>query len=454
MSPPPACRTLRVAYLAWFYPVVSMTFVQREVAALRSRGVEVQTMALRPAQDLLSETERQSARETWTVMPTTPAAVLLAHVRGFLRSPASFLATLRLVLREMPGTEGRHRRLRALFYFAYAIILAERLRKVRLDHVHVHGGDIGSHVVRLVSHLERGRRRRAPFTWSLTVHGPGELLRPAEHLLAQKVHDADLVVGVSEYGRAQMIALAHESDWHKLEVVHCGIDVESWPRRSVDAPEGPLRILTVGRLHPQKSHHVLIDAVDLLRARNVDVTVTLVGEGPTRPALERQIAELGLEDRVRLVGAVGQSDIGAFFPQHDAFCLASVSEGLPVVLMEAMAAGLPVVTTRITGVPELVEHGVTGLLVPPARPQALAEALQRVVEEPALRSALTIAARAAVRAGFDSDDCAGRLEEHLRRVRAPHDGPPPGRRPRIEAARRRSRPSRTHSPSSDRIEPA
>jgi glycosyltransferase involved in cell wall biosynthesis len=274
----------------------------------------------------------------------------------------------------------------------------------------------GSHVVRLVAHLERGRRRQQPFTWSMTVHGPGELLYPAEHLLQEKVRDADLVVAISEYGRAQMVSLTDDADWHKFEVVHCGVDVDRWPRREAEDHHEPLRILTVGRLHPQKSHHVLVQAVASLRDRGVDVTVTLVGEGPTRGQLERQIAALRLEDRVRLVGAVGQSDIGEYFRVHDIFCLASVSEGLPVVLMEAMAAGLPVVTTRITGVPELVEDGRTGLLVPPARPEALADALQRVVEDPELRTRLQDEGLLAVRAGFDSATVAGELEGHLRRV--------------------------------------
>ena len=414
-----SAQRLRVAYFSWFYPVVSMTFVQREVAALRARGVEVHTMALRPAEDLLSETERRSAAETWTVLPASGSRVLRAHVRGFLRSPASFVSTFRLVQAEVARTRTRRPRLRATAYFAEAVLLAERLRRVGLDHVHVHGGDIGSHVVRLVAHLERGRRRTRPFTWSMTVHGPGELLDPAEHLLQQKVRDADLVVAVSQYGRAQILALTDEADWHKLEVVHCGIDVDGWPRRSDRAHDGPVRVLTVGRLHPQKSHHVLVEAVALLRDRDVDVTVTLVGEGATRAALEQLIRSRGLEDRVHLVGAVGQSDVAAYFQDHDVFCLASVSEGLPVVLMEALAAGLPVVTTRITGVPELVEDGRTGLLVPPARPQALADALQRVVEDADLRRTLQVNGLEAVRAGFDSADCARELEGHLRRVVAP-----------------------------------
>lgn len=408
---------LRVAYLCWFYPVISMTFVQREVAALRARGVEVQTMALRPAEHVLSEIERQSAQETWTVLPVSPVRAGWALVRGFLRSPRAFVSTLHLAQLDVAKTRTSRRLLRAFAYFIEAVLLAERLRRVGLDHVHVHGGDVGSHVVRLVASLERGRRRSVPFTWSLTVHGPGELLEPREHLLQEKVRDADLVVAISEYGRAQIVALTDEQDWHKLEVVHCGIDVEGWPRREPTGHDGPLRVLTVGRLHPQKSHHILVDAVALLRDRGIELALTIVGEGPTRAQLERQIAAADLEDLVHLVGAVGQSDVGEYFRTHDVFCLASVSEGLPVVLMEAMAAGLPVVTTRITGVPELVVDGLSGLLVPPARPAELADALERVATDGMLRADLQEAGLRAVRAGFDSADCARVLEQHLRQVR-------------------------------------
>lgn len=422
-----------MAYLSWFYPVVSMTFVQREVAALRARGVEVHTMAIRPAEALLSETERRSAAETWTVLPVRPVALLIGLVRGWARSPRSLLAALRSAQADVPGAAPR-RRLKAVAYVVEAVLLAERLRAVRIDHVHVHGGDVGSHVARLLAVLERGRRRTSPFTWSMTVHGPGELLHPAEHLLQAKISDADLVIAISEYGRAQMVALTDESEWPKLEVVHCGIDVDGWPRRVPDAHDGPLRVLTVGRLHPQKSHQVLVDAVHLLRERGVDVAVTLVGDGPTRRQLEQRIAARGLGDRITLTGAVGQSEVADCFREHDVFCLASVSEGLPVVLMEAMAAGLAVVTTRITGVPELVTDGTSGLLVPPARADALADALEALAQDGQLRDRLAREGRAAVRAGFDIADCARQLEGHLRRVRGlshtPAVTPPPsGARP-------------------------
>lgn len=405
-----------MGYLSWYYPVTSMTFVQREVAALRDLGVQVETMAVRPNPSLLSELERSSAAETWTILPIGPLQLAWAHVRAFLRSPTSLTSTLRLAWSDAGALSGRGRLPRTLFHFAEAVVLAEHLRRRGLDHVHVHGGDVGSHVVRLAARLEQGRRRVRPFTWSLTVHGPGELLQPREHLLEEKLDDADLVIAISEYGRAQLIALTPEVNWVKIHVVRCGVDIATWPRRNVTADPGPLRVLSVGRLHPQKAHQILLQAVGLLRDRGCPVQVTLVGEGSTRHDLERQVHGLRLEDQVQLVGAVGQSEIAEYFRSHDVFCLASVSEGLPVVLMEAMAAGLPVVTTRITGVPELVDDGRTGLLVPPARADLLADALQRVLEDPGLRDDLARAGLEVVAERFDSRENARQLAVHLSRV--------------------------------------
>ncbi len=409
--------TLRVGYFVWFYPVLSMTFVQREVAALRARGAEVLTMAVRHPPLLHSETERQSARETWTIEGLGRGKAILDALKGLLRDPGCFLSTLLYSI-----VEGWCRRSDAgvakhLRYFGGAVLLAERLRSVEIDHLHVHMGDVGADVARIVAKLERNRRRPRPFTWSMTVHGPDELLHPGRYKLRQKVEDADLVIAISEYARSQLVAMVSENQWSKIHVVHCGLDFDRWPGRTANRGSGPLRVLCVGRLQPQKGHSVLLMAAALLRDRGIDFEMTLAGDGPERGDIETRINCLRLGGRVRLIGAVGQSNIPSLFPRFDVFCLASVSEGLPVVLMEAMATGLPVVTTRITGIPELVEDNVSGLLVPPARPDQLASALERIHRDAALRQRLAVAGKAAVSKGFRIQDSAMALEEHFRGVR-------------------------------------
>lgn len=409
---------LRIGYVLWRYPAVSLTFVQREVAGLRGRGVQVSTFGVRPAHasELLTATEQDSFRTTWTVLPVSRLHALLVHLGAFLRWPGPYLSTLRDVLGEM-----RHGRPRVVLYFAEAVLLARHVRRSHLEHLHVHFADVAADVTRLAVRLER--RRGARLTWSLTVHGPDELREHRAYRVDLKVADADLVVVISEYTRTQVLALVGQEHWDKVHVVHCGVDVERWPRRATDPTHGPLRLLTVGRLAAQKSHEVLVDALGLLRDRGIDVQLTIVGEGPSRGAIERRIAVLGLADRVRLVGAVGQDLMGDQFASHDLFCLASVAEGLPIVLMEAMATGLPVVATRITGVPELVEDGRNGLLVPPGRPDQLADAVERLVGDPGLRARFAAAGKQTVRERFDGRQSVSRLEQLLRDVARPVVGP-------------------------------
>jgi glycosyltransferase involved in cell wall biosynthesis len=172
-------------------------------------------------------------------------------------------------------------------------------------------------------------------------------------------------------------------------------------------------ILTVGRLVAVKAHGVLVEAFAALVAAGVDARLTLVGDGPRSDALEARVRDRGLSDRVTFAGRVGQDEIGAFYKAADVFCLPSFAEGVPVVLMEAMASGLPVVSTAVNGIPELVEDGVSGLLVVPGRSDLLAAALRKLADDPALRAELGEAGRARVAESFEVDACAAQLAEHF-----------------------------------------
>jgi glycosyltransferase involved in cell wall biosynthesis len=268
-----------------------------------------------------------------------------------------------------------------LFYFAEAGILADEMRRRSIRHVHAHFANVASEVGMLAARL-------LDTQWSLSLHGLADFGNPTAARLTQKIGNASLVRCVSDFGRAQAMLHAAPQHWRKIHVVRCGIDVHRFSPQPPDRESQPaqcLRILTVGRLAPEKGHHLLLHAIQRARQAGLDCTCCIVGDGPMMHDLEDSIRRLGLDDRVRLAGAVGQEQIGLYYADADVLVLPSLAEGLPVVLMEAMASGLPIVASRVMGIPELVEDGVTGLLVPPGRVQPIADAIARLAQDGALR---------------------------------------------------------------------
>lgn len=222
------------------------------------------------------------------------------------------------------------------------------------------------------------------------MHGCTELFDETPHRLPEKIRRASLVVCNSHFTRAQLMKLVDRGEWDKLQVVPCGIDTRALPRLPYRPKVGPLRVLTVGRLVPGKGHAVLLEALASLRDRGVHTIATFVGDGPEREPLERLAEELRLD--VRFAGAVGQDELGAYYQDAQLFCLPTFAEGLGVVLIEAMGHGLPVVSTNVMGVPEVVDEGETGLLVLPGRADQLAEAIVRL-EAPGERQRMALAGR-------------------------------------------------------------
>ena len=241
-------------------------------------------------------------------------------------------------------------------------------------------------------------------SWSFTMHGPTEFDDVTLFALAQKVRSAAFVACISDYCRGQLMKLVEPEYWFKLHVVRCGLDVEGLdpprPGRAA-ASTGPLNVLCVGRLVPDKGQLLLLEAMAELRERGIAVALTLVGDGPDRDALSLSAARLGIGGSVVLRGSLGQSDVAALYRSADVFCLPSFAEGLPVVLMEAMAHGLPVVTTRIAGVSELVDDGVNGTVIPAGRVDLLADALAGLAVDPALRAQWGEAGSERVRREYD-----------------------------------------------------
>ena len=395
---------MRVAYLTGRYPAVSHTFILQEVRALRALGVEVDTFSLwkTDAAELLSQADRDEAAATFNVLPLHPWRTLVGQVAALGGSPAAFVASLRLALGlTVPGLRGR---VLGLSWFVEAMTLRRAMARRGITHVHAHLNGSAPAVAMVIAHY--GRAAGQPWTWSMTVHGPAEFYDVERERLTEKASAATFVVAISDFARSQLLAHVDAEHHSKIHVVHCGIDLAVFDggpgADSATEPEDrPLEILCVARLTRIKGHAVLLDAMAEAAARGVPIRATFVGDGPTRPALEARAAELGLEDAVRFTGALGHDKIRDRMAEADVFCLVSFAEGVPVVLMEAMAMRLPVVASRVMGVGELVDSGKSGFLVRPARPDLVADALQQLDASPELRREMGATGRDAVRREFD-----------------------------------------------------
>jgi colanic acid/amylovoran biosynthesis glycosyltransferase len=404
----------RVAYLMSHYPAVSHAFVLREVEHLRAAGVAVETLSIHRAEEseLLAAADRRAAATTFSVLPIGVGSLLAAHSSAFVRSPRRYLRALALALRT--GAPGARERLWHVYYFAEAMVLLRHCRRARIAHIHAQFADSATDAAMLATHYLRGRRVDGqPCSWSLAVHGSVEFYNVIRHGLAAKLAHADFAVAISDFGRSQLMTLSSSERWPHIHVVRCGVDTRLYtPPAERSTSDRRAEILFVGRLLHGKGLPLLFEAVAELRDRGLDVSAVIVGDGPARRELEDAVGRLGLRDQVELTGSVGQDDIRRLYARADIFCLPSFAEGIPVVVMEAMAMELPVVTTRIMGIPELVEDGEHGLLVPPGRADRLVEALDRLVRSPGERRRMGQAGRR--RVGRDYDVC--RSAQRMRAV--------------------------------------
>jgi len=380
----------KLAYVAYAFPVLTQTFTVREVAALRRRGVDLAVFAARvdPASRLDSEAADESARATY--LSTTDAVV--AAAAWCLRRPLRFAATLAACL----GGRYRHKafacRVRAPLHFALGAAMASRLRADgRFGAIHAQFLDAGSTVAFVASRL-----LDIPFSVANhTAYNPFQL--------RAKARRARLLVSISEYDRALLVRECGSAAEGKTAVSRVGIRLADW----ADAPRAPHagRVLSVGALREKKGHDVLLSAAALVAARGRPVSVRIVGDGPERARLSALANSLGVD--ATFLGAASPTTVRDEMTRASAFALAcrvaadGDIDGVPVALMEAMAAGVPVVSTRLSGIPELVEDGESGLLAAPGDSASLADALERVLFDAPLAARLAVAARRRVAALHD-----------------------------------------------------
>lgn len=383
-----------IAYLTGEYPKVSHTFIAREIAGLRALGVTVLTCTIRRAaeKDVVGADQRTEAAATFCVFETakSPRRLLGSHLAVLRRAPGRWFAALRLAWRiRPPGTKAA---LWQLFYFAEAAVLAEHLRGQGVVHLHNHFASSSCSVAMLASEMSG-----IPF--SVTIHGPTELFEAAHWRLDEKIARARFVACISHFCRSQAMLFSDQAHWGKLRIVHCGVTPANYGTRP-RATFGQ-HVLFVGRLDAVKGVPLLLEAFAAARARHPEARLTVVGDGPARAALEAQAAALGIAGATTFTGYRSQEEVAALLEEADMLVLPSFAEGLPVVLMEAMASRIPVIASGVAGVPELVQDGVSGFVVPAGDVETLTVRLEKLLADPELCRRMGEAGRVKVEAEFD-----------------------------------------------------
>jgi colanic acid/amylovoran biosynthesis glycosyltransferase len=366
----PEVRAIRIAYLIPQYPKISHTFIRREIEALERSGLPIVRIAMRGHEtEALDPSDAAEGRKTRYILKAPLPEILWACAALFARAPRAFLATLASAIalgRRSDVGVSKH-----LAYFVEACVLRRWLEAEGVTHVHCHFGTNATAVALLCKQLGGPR-------YSFTVHGPEEWDRLPQIALREKIAGAQFVAAISSFCRSQLYRATRFSEWNKIEVVRCAIDPAYFSESTGAITEAP-RLLCVGRLSEEKGQMLVVEAAALLAARGVKFEVVLAGDGPLRATLEEEIRRRGLEGRVRLAGWVDNQGVRAMLLDCRALVVGSFAEGLPVVIMEALAVNRPVVATSIAGIPELVENEVNGWLIPAGDVERLAEAMEKAI---------------------------------------------------------------------------
>ena len=399
---------LRLTYLMGRYPVLTETFIDREILRLIDRGVDLRIVSIRQADENLSPRQEPLRDRVTYLMPISPLRLIVAHLTAVVGRPRTYFGTLAWLLtrRHPAGT-----RLRTLLHFATGIYAAWTLRDRKGVHIHAHFADRAATVALVAG-------RFLDTTYSVTAHAREIYVAPV--LLSERISHAAFTATCTEYNRRHLSTLVDPATAARILRLYHGLDLSTFdgePRRLEDA-ERPL-LLSVAQLWERKGLEDLVRACRLLVDRGRRFHCQIVGEGPLRPRLETLIAELQLNDVVSLTGSMRHPDVVERLAAARAFVLPCVvapdgdRDGIPNVILEAMAAGLPVVSTPVSGIPEVVRDGETGFLVPEHDPTAVADAAERLLADAGLAGRLGEAGRSFVRQEFDLHRNVDRLMERF-----------------------------------------
>ncbi|MEZ4663911.1 MAG: glycosyltransferase [Caldilineaceae bacterium] len=399
-APQTASAKQKVAYMMSRFPKITETFILYEMLAVQQQGVPVEVYPLRREKTNVVHPEAVPFVERANFIPYVSKEILQAHLHYALRQPRAYFGALGTLLRENLGS--RRYLTGALGLFPKAVYFAQRMSEEGVSHIHAH---FASHPAAAAYVIHR----LTGIPYSFTAHGSD--LHRDRHMLAEKVAHAALVVPISNYNREIILEECGGRFGEKVTVIHCGVDVSVFQPRTGPTPhergQGPFSILCIGTLHEVKGQQYLIDACRTLAEQAITVDCHFAGDGPDEEMLTRRAAEAGLADHMHFHGRLTREQVVALLHKADVVVAPSVPssdgrrEGIPVALMEAMGAGVPVIGSDLSGIPELIEDGVSGLLAPPGNAEAIAHALYRLIQQPELRQQFGPAGRQKVMNEFD-----------------------------------------------------
>lgn len=408
----------KVAYIMSRFPKLTETFILFEMVAMVEQGVSVDLYPLLRERTTVMHPEAESFVHRAHYTPFLSWPILRANLSYLRRKPRVYLSTLWDIAK---GTWGSLRFFGgALAIFPKSVYFAARMAATGVTHVHAHFASHPTVAAFIIRRLEG-------IPYSFTAHGSD--IHRDRTMLPEKVAEATFVVPISEFNKAVILEACDGRYAEKMTVIHCGVDTRNFrPPEEADVPrdgarsgadgaqrKAPLTILCIGTLHEVKGQHHLLEACRLLKERGIDLRCHFVGDGPDREALVEQSDRSGLSELVHFHGQQTHGQVAGLLRSAHVVAAPSVPsgdgrrEGIPVALMEAMASGIPVVASRLSGIPELVEDGVSGVLTPPGDAHALADTLERLWFDPALRQRLGRAAREKVMEAFDLRANAARL---------------------------------------------
>ncbi|UXH76708.1 glycosyltransferase [Roseateles amylovorans] len=413
---------MKIAYLMNHYPKVSHTFIRREILALEKQGVDVLRLSVRGWDDDAPDPQDQAEKSrTHYLLRGGMGPLLSAMLSQAVASPGRFLSALKVVMQI--GRRADRPLPLHFIYLAEACLALRTLREQGIDHVHAHFGTNATEVALLIEVLGGPG-------YSFTCHGSEEFDKPELLHLGEKIRRARFVVAISSFCRSQVYRWVDHAQWPKVKVVHCGVEPGFYALKT-EPPRGN-RLVAVGRLCEQKGHLMLLEAAAIVAAKGIDFELVLAGDGELRAHVEARIAALQLGGRVRITGWITSDQVREEILASRAMVVSSFAEGLPVVVMESMALGRPVVSTAIAGIPELVVDGDNGWLVPAGDPEVLARAMVDCLTcDDAELQRRGAAARERVLARHDIDVAASRLVTFFQN-RASYA---PSAQPSVESAR-------------------
>lgn len=399
---------MKVAYLMSRYPKITETFILNEVIALQAIGVDVSLFPLQKEKTEVIHPKAVSLMPKVTFTPLLSWSIFIALCQMFVKHPIKLISTFSKVIRFNWGCNNFL--LGAIAFFPKAVYLVAVFKQLKIEHVHAHFANHPTMVAFVINQL-------SGISYSFTAHGSD--LHKRQHMLREKFDAAKFAVMISNYNQAFFYNHTKINKSDKLHIVRCGVDTQTFTPKPNNSTV-LTNILCVASLREVKGHRYLIDACAILKESNIPFHLTLIGDGPMRSLLESQVASLKLSDHITVLGAQAQEVIIDNLAKADIFALTSFQttsgnrEGIPVVIMEAMACAIPVVASDVSGIPELVIDGQTGLLCETQNPSNIAEKLTILCNDKTQREKMGQNGRDFVLSEFDLHKNAQKLASLFR----------------------------------------